>query len=112
MGVPQILWIGLTSMTLGFFVLKHGERQEGNYSFPCNLVSILLIGFLFYCGNFFHKWAAPQIILVVWWSVFLGATLAKHGQPKLGKVNIFIASLLTIVEAGLLYWGGFFSPVG
>ena len=50
----------------------------------------------------------PQIILVAWYVLTLGYTLAMDGKPKEGNHSFgqtFITVALVMV---LLWWGGFF----
>jgi len=53
----------------------------------------------------------PQLLLLCMWSLGLGIALCKHGEPKDGKYNVFIALLGVVIEAALLWWGGFFAPL-
>ena len=50
----------------------------------------------------------PQIIFIVLLGLNLGVGLAQHGTPKTGNNSFMSAFLGTIIQVGLLYWGGFF----
>lgn len=51
----------------------------------------------------------PQIIYIILLAMNLGVALAKHGQPKNTNYNFVAQLIAVIIEAGVLYWGGFFS---
>jgi hypothetical protein len=53
---------------------------------------------------------APQLILIVLWSMSVGMTAMKHGDPKQGKYNFWTVIASVAFEAALLWWGGFFAP--
>lgn len=38
----------------------------------------------------------------------LGTYLSKHGEPKTGDYNFWIALISTIIQIVMLYFGGFF----
>lgn len=50
----------------------------------------------------------PQIIWIA--LTFGGIVLnaVKHGKPKEGTYNAFIAVVTSLIVGGILYWGGFF----
>jgi len=52
---------------------------------------------------------APQIIWIVLGAVHLTASIIKHGQPKDQRWNAGHSAVSIVIEAGLLYWGGFFA---
>lgn len=49
----------------------------------------------------------PQIIWLVITTLSLGFTLAKDGERT--KISFGWAAVGTLINVGLLYWGGFFS---
>ena len=51
----------------------------------------------------------PQNILMTIYAIRLGIYIARHGQPKTGKENVWSALLSLAINLGLLYWGGFFN---
>ena len=51
---------------------------------------------------------APQVLLVVLFSLSLGLSIARHGQPEEGRRNALYSLVSTAVMFALLYWGGFF----
>lgn len=54
------------------------------------------------------KLGIPQIIIVVMYILSLGVSLANHGEVKTSKTSFGSSLLGTIINLGLLYWGGFF----
>lgn len=51
----------------------------------------------------------PQIIMIIFFAMDLGINLAKHGEDKKGKYNIWVALICALIEFFILYCGGFFS---
>lgn len=51
----------------------------------------------------------PQIIMIAMFAISLGISLAKHGEYRGDKYNFFTSLISVAIEAGILYWGGFFS---
>lgn len=49
----------------------------------------------------------PQLILIALFSVSLGMSAAKHGEPKTGKENAWASLVAMAIQVALLYWGGF-----
>jgi hypothetical protein len=52
---------------------------------------------------------APQWIMLGLYGISIWTHFAKHGQARTGVYNFDQACAATLVSAGLLYWGGFFS---
>lgn len=50
----------------------------------------------------------PQIIWLVINILGLGIHLAKHGEPRDGKYNFFVALFVVAIDIILLKFGGFF----
>lgn len=51
----------------------------------------------------------PQITIIVMSALGVGIHLAKHGQPREGKFNLFIATAVAAAEIYVLKQGGFFA---
>ncbi len=51
---------------------------------------------------------APQIIMIVIMAMNLGINLVKHGELKDETYSFPISLVSTVVNVGLLIWGGFF----
>ena len=49
----------------------------------------------------------PQIIMVLLFGFAIGAEGMKHGELKTGKHNIWMQIIAVVLEAGVLWWGGF-----
>lgn len=49
----------------------------------------------------------PQIIMIVLMTIVVVIASLKHGEPK-GFYSIWATLVAVALEAGLLYWGGFF----
>ena len=53
---------------------------------------------------------APQIIILVWFTLEMGMVLAKHGQPKGGRWSFWSHLFAIGALLNLMWWGGFFEP--
>ena len=51
---------------------------------------------------------APQIIIIVLWTMAFMLNLLKHGQPTKIKYHAGRKLLQIIIFGSLLIWGGFF----
>jgi hypothetical protein len=51
---------------------------------------------------------APQIILIGIIVSSFTVTVIKHGEDK-GKYNLWTWLISSVIEVGLLIWGGFFN---
>ena len=51
----------------------------------------------------------PQILILSFYILNLGASLALHGKPQTGKFNFWSTLVVTVMVLALLYWGGFWS---
>jgi len=49
----------------------------------------------------------PQILVIVLMALGVGVSLAKYGQQKTDKHDIWDVLIGPSIIAGLLYWGGF-----
>lgn len=54
------------------------------------------------------KIGIPQIIIIVLWCIGLFMNLEHHGERRTGNYNFFNEIVGILVEALLLYYGGFF----
>lgn len=50
----------------------------------------------------------PQIMVVVWFGMCIGASLMKDGQPIDGKHSFVVRLIFTAITAWILKEGGFF----
>lgn len=50
---------------------------------------------------------APQIILIVIYSISLLLSARDHGKPR-PNGNFWLSLVATVISVGLLLWGGFF----
>ena len=48
----------------------------------------------------------PQIIMIVWITVLCTVALIKHGETT--EISFPATFIATLIEIGILYWGGFF----
>lgn len=53
-----------------------------------------------------------QIIFTGWLLMGLGCYISKHGEPRTGTYNFWIALLGTAIQIGILYLGGFYNVGG
>lgn len=51
---------------------------------------------------------APEIIIIIGWSVNIGIHLIKHGEEKKSKYNVFIEIVGVIIAYFFLKWAGLF----
>ena len=51
---------------------------------------------------------APQIIYLILLFLGVGAEAVKHGQPKKGNHNVWVALTGAGLVMALHYWGGFY----
>jgi hypothetical protein len=51
---------------------------------------------------------APQIVMIVLFSVSLTISAYDHGKLREGRHNFFINLISAALMFGLLFWGGFF----
>ena len=51
---------------------------------------------------------APQIIMIALLGMGLGINIVKNGEPKEGVYSFPVQLVSTLIEVGLLIWGGFF----
>ncbi len=52
---------------------------------------------------------APVIVYLILVIASLCMTAKLHGEPKTGNHNFWIILISTALNAGLMYWGGFFN---
>jgi hypothetical protein len=50
----------------------------------------------------------PAILWLLIAALGIGVNVAEHGKPKTGTYNLGVALLTVLIDASLLYWGGFF----
>lgn len=50
----------------------------------------------------------PQIIMIALLGMDLGMHMVKNGEPREGTYSFPIQLVATLMEIGLLVWGGFF----
>ena len=50
----------------------------------------------------------PQIIMITLLGMGLGMHMIKNGEPREGVYSFPIQLVSTLIEIGLLVWGGFF----
>lgn len=55
LGIPQLIYIGLTLMGIGSIISKHGQPRIGRYNVWSSLISTSVILLLLYAGGFFSK---------------------------------------------------------
>lgn len=52
---------------------------------------------------------AAKVILVIWFSLAAGVSIAQHGKPKTGNYNFIYSFIGMAIEIMLLTIGGFWS---
>ena len=51
----------------------------------------------------------PQIIILALYCVNIGTHLARHGEPRKDKYNVFYELIGAALGIAILAWGGFFT---
>ena len=51
---------------------------------------------------------APQIIMIVLYTISVFTSLMKHGESK-GDYNFWASLIAVVIEAAILKWGGFWN---
>ena len=51
----------------------------------------------------------PQLIIICIYTLGIGIHLAKDGEPRDGNYSFIINLISTVISAGILWWGGFFT---
>jgi hypothetical protein len=54
LGLPQIIYIGLTLIGLGITMVKHGQPKSGKENFWTTFVATVIVFGLLYWGGFFN----------------------------------------------------------
>ncbi len=52
---------------------------------------------------------APQIIMIAMLAISFGVNWKRHGKPKKGNENAWVALVGGLILVSLLWWGGFWS---
>lgn len=52
---------------------------------------------------------AAKVILIIWFSLAAGVSIAQHGKPKTGNYNFLYSFAALAIEIMLLTIGGFWS---
>jgi LPXTG-motif cell wall-anchored protein len=55
LGIPQILYLGLTLVGLGLIIEKHGKPKTGNENAWVSVITVILVLGLLFWGGFFTK---------------------------------------------------------
>lgn len=51
----------------------------------------------------------PQLIWVAFTAISIGMDASRHGEERPHKVNVWAVIVEMVINAALLYWGGFFN---
>ncbi|MEI2271864.1 hypothetical protein OHD16_06885 [Sphingobacterium sp. ML3W] len=51
---------------------------------------------------------APEVILIIVWTLNVAISLSKHGEPKDGKYNFWIELISVFIAYFFLKWAGLF----
>lgn len=52
---------------------------------------------------------APQVAIIVLYTLSVGLVWARHGMPRKGNHNVFMSLISCAIVAGILWWGGWWS---
>lgn len=51
----------------------------------------------------------PQIIMIAMYGLSIGIAMAKHGEQRKDKYNVWSAIIGSSIGCAILWWGGFWS---
>ena len=51
----------------------------------------------------------PQLIMILLLAWNLCIHITKHGEDRTGSYNAFHCLIATVIQVGILIWGGFFT---
>lgn len=109
MGIPQIIYIVLTIAGLIMFARKHGTTDVKKHDFWASIIAYSFVFSIYYFGGFFDNgFGIPQTIIVVLNGVDLVLEILDHDTTYEKHYNLFTCLPGSIIQAALLYWGGFF----
>jgi hypothetical protein len=53
----------------------------------------------------------PPILMIALIAMGLGASLAKHGEPRTMPHSFWVDAIASAITLAILHWGGFFDPL-
>ena len=108
-GLPQLIWFCLVVMGWGVFWYNHDTPQPVQSVTGRFLMSLVLVG-LVYWGGFFDLAEARHYIPQLIWLGILTFDFTRDvlRYPKTDNYNVWVGTLFAIINIFLLAWGGFF----
>ncbi len=58
--IPQIIWIILMALSLGFHISKHGQDKKEKYNVGIIFFRLVMYNFLLYWGGFFDVFSGGK----------------------------------------------------
>lgn len=107
--MPQIIWGIAVFISLLKGIADHGRQKESDYLDALQGLA-LFVGLLIW-GGFFNSFGIPQIIYIVLASIVYSVSPLTNGRFNTSETNVFLVFVGIILQALLLWWGGFFGSI-
>lgn len=111
--IPQIIYIVLTILGIGFVIQRDGKAPEGNNNMVSDIMTLGIIFSLYWSGGFFDGMfplglhALPQVMILLFMGIDIVRGIYKHGTPN-NPSRLWVSLVTTGIVIGTLIWGGFF----
>jgi len=79
-------------------------------NFFLETVYIIIYITLLYFGGFWDSLKAPQIIMSIFFFLYLLFKMKAHGE-KIESTGFLYILIAVFLDCSILYWGGFFDPL-
>lgn len=110
------IWPQLSILTMfGLMLLREitGIKLFKYSNFFLELGYIIVYVTLLYFGGFWLIFKAPQIIMMIFFILYLLMKLSVHGKEieSIGYITVSYILFAILIDCLILYWGGFFDPL-
>ena len=107
------IWPQISILTMfGLMLLREitGIKLVKYSNFFLELVYIIVYITLLYFGGFWNVLRAPQIIMMIFFILYLLLKSSVHGE-MIQSTGILYTIFAIFLDCLILYWGGFFDPL-